>query len=560
MSISQRLDLRQSTSLVMTPQLQQAIKLLQMSNLELGDYVTQEIESNPLLERGESNAGETLSSLADQAHAGIERAGPGDGVSSQDPNASDYATDYMGAESTEFSGISDYENPSSDVAADLSGVQSEFSPLLPKEQENFSSDDGGFTGSDQFNSPGLDEAEFGASQQGKTDFDYGDSSAYLKTGTNNGGDSEFDPVQNVAVGTSLREHLLSQIHVDFNKPQERMIAVAMLEMLDDSGYLPPDLQLAGAQMGAPPQLLEAVIQKLQRLEPAGIFARNLRECLEIQLREKDRLDPAMQTLLQHLDLVAGREKKALMRICAVDEEDLTDMLRELRNLNPKPATAFVADVAPPVTPDVLLRAKPGGGWLLELNAENLPKVLVNEKYYSEIQAVTLSKPDKEYLSDKWQQANWLKKALHQRATTILKVATEIVRRQDDFFVHGVQYLKPLILRDIAEAVEMHESTISRVTQNKYIATPRGIFELRYFFSASLATTGGEVSVSSIAVQDRIKALILSEQKNAILSDDNIAELLRTEGIDIARRTVAKYREGLGIPTSAQRKRNKRLAF
>jgi RNA polymerase sigma-54 factor len=267
----------------------------------------------------------------------------------------------------------------------------------------------------------------------------------------------------------------------------------------------------------------------------------------------------MQSLVQNLDLVAKRDNKALMKLCGVDGEDLTDMLGELRALNPKPATAFVADVTVPVTPDVLLFAQPGGGWQVELNTHNLPRVLANERYYTSVRGGARTKADKDYLSERWQQANWLVKALHQRATTILKVAAEIVRQQDRFFVFGVQHLRPLVLRDIASAVEMHESTVSRVTQNKYIATPRGLFELKYFFTNAIATTGGEDSVSALAVRERIKELVDGEKPNAILSDDKLAMILRLEGIDIARRTIAKYREAMRIPSSAQRRRNKTSA-
>jgi RNA polymerase sigma-54 factor len=246
-----------------------------------------------------------------------------------------------------------------------------------------------------------------------------------------------------------------------------------------------------------------------------------------------------------------------MKLCGVDAEDLAGMIREIRELNPKPAMMFVSDVAPPIVPDVILRPQPGSGWQVELNNENLPRVLANEKYYARVQASARSKTDHDYLSERWQQANWLVKALHQRATTILKVASEIVRQQDKFFVHGVQHLRPLILRDIAAAVEMHESTVSRVTQNKYITTPRGLFELKYFFTTALTRSDGGETVSSEAVRERIRMLIEAETPDTILSDDHIAATLRTSGIDIARRTVAKYRESMRIASSAQRRREKR---
>ena len=491
MSLSQRLDLRASHALVMTPQLQQAIKLLQMSNLELGEFIAEEVERNPLLERSEGEGENIADAIAFSEYVEpVPAAGP------------------VSGEPAALTG--------QEIAApeqDFGGEESSW------ESDSYAADD-----------------RYGAG----------------------GGDGAYDAAQNVAMGASLREHVLGQIHVDFIDPVERMIAVALVELLDEGGYLPANLDLARVQMGVGAELLECVIGRLQTFDPPGIFARSLAECLEIQLREKNRFDPAMKILLQHLDLVAKHESAKLMRLCGVDAEDFAQMLHEIRALNPKPASAFTADVAVPITPDVMLRAQAGGGWHVELNSENLPRVLANERYYTQVQKAVRVKAEKEYLSERWQQASWLVKALHQRATTILKVAAEIVKQQDKFFVHGVQYLKPLVLRDIAAAVEMHESTVSRVTQNKYLATPRGMFELKYFFTNAIATTGGVESVAATAVRDRIKALIDAEEAKNVLSDDTLADKLRMEGIVLARRTVAKYREAMRIPSSAQRRREKRV--
>ncbi len=482
MSLSQRLDLRQSQQLVMTPQLQQAIKLLQMSSQELGAYVEDELEKNPLLERADDSFAEhSASTQAEQEITGNASEAP------PSPDAEE-PSDNWGEEADRFA----LENHSGGAYHD---------------------DD----------------------------------------------DDEADAAHRVADAPSLREHLLAQIHMDFSDPIERMIATALLDLLDEAGYLPSDLEPARAQLGADPALFEGVISKLQRLDPSGVFARSLKECLQIQLRERNRLDPAMQALLDNLPLVAARDRPALRRVCGVGDEDLAQMFVEIKSLCPKPASAFTADVAPTLIPDVVLLPRHGGGWHVELNTDTLPRVLVNARYYAEIQKAAKSKAeDKTYLSDRWQQANWLVKALHQRATTILKVATEIVRQQDAFFTHGVQFLKPLVLRDIAAAIEMHESTVSRVTQSKYILTPRGIFEMKYFFSTKLGTTGGVENVSSEAVRTRIKELVSGEAPDAILSDDKLADLLRREGIAVARRTVAKYRENLGIPSSADRRRAARL--
>ncbi len=473
MPISQRLDVRQTQSLVMTPQLQQAIKLLQMSNQDLCDFVASEIEDNPLLERPEGN----------DNSFGLEKETP----SSQEKK-----------EVESKAATSETETPyeSYDASARSAG---DYDPSAPQRS--------------------LAEA--------------------------------------VAEKPSLRNHLLSQIHMDFPEASDRMAAAALVEFLDEAGYLPADLAVVRTQLGFSVEAFEDLVGRLQHLEPIGIFSRSLKECLALQLREKNRLDPAMVVLLDHLDLLAKRERTQLMRLCGVDSEDLAEMISEIRALTPKPAAVYAADVAPPIVPDVFLQPLPEGGWQVELNSDTLPRVLANENFYGKVCDGACSVEDKAYLTERWQQANWLVKALRQRAETILKVASEIIKQQDKFFIYGVQYLKPLVLRDIAKEVEMHESTVSRVTQNKYIATPRGLFELKYFFSAALATTGGEVMVSTVAVRERIKELINAEDVKKILSDDRLSQILHREGIDVARRTVAKYREAMKIPSSAQRRREKR---
>lgn len=483
MTISQRLDLRTSQSLVMTPQLQQAIKLLQMSNQELGAFIATELDKNPFLESND-----------DKDYSGASESGGGG-----EETGVDIAKESIEHDGEPSDHESDAPEPSYDSYDAHETTGSEYDPSMPQRSL----------------------------------------------------------AETVAERPSLREHLLSQIHVDFVDPAERLIAAALVELLDEAGYLPAELDLVRAQLGVAPEIFESIIQRLQRLDPAGIFARSLKECLAIQLRERNRLDPAMAKLLDHLELLAKHERTALMKLCGVDAEDLADMISEIRTLTPKPALAFTSDVAPPITPDVLLTPLPGGGWHIELSTENLPRVLVNEAFYTKLQGGARSGPDKSYISEHWQQANWLVKALAQRATTILKVASEIVKKQEAFFIYGVQHLKPLVLRDIAQAIEMHESTVSRVTQNKFIATPRGMFELKYFFSGGLGTTGGVETVSTHAVRDRIKALIEAESADAVLSDDKLMEMLKGEGIDIARRTVAKYREALNIPSSAQRRREKK---
>jgi RNA polymerase sigma-54 factor len=327
-------------------------------------------------------------------------------------------------------------------------------------------------------------------------------------------------------------------------------------MVDEAGYLPGDLAPVAEKLGAPAVEVDAVLAILQGFDPPGVCARNLTECLAIQLKERDRFDPAMQALVGHLELLAKRDFAALRRICAVNEEDLTDMIAEIRQLNPKPGLAFGTTLVQPIVPDVFVRSGPDGGFVVELNSDTLPKVLVNQSYYADVAKTAKSDKDKTYLADCLQTATWLIRALDQRAKTILKVSTEIVRQQDAFFANGVQHLRPLNLKTIADAIGMHESTVSRVTANKYMATSRGIFELKYFFTSAIAAADGGEAHSAEAVRHRIKQLIDAESAQDVLSDDTIVEKLREAGIDIARRTVAKYREAMRIPSSVQRRREK----
>ncbi|HTZ78939.1 MAG TPA: RNA polymerase factor sigma-54 [Stellaceae bacterium] len=486
MALTQRLDLRQSQSLVMTPQLQQAIKLLQLSQMELMAFVDAELERNPLLER-DGEAGEEGGG-AEPAEA--PAAGGEDSVEAE---AHEHWSERAGGEG----------DGSLDHGGDPAAWQS--ARAKPSAADDL---------------PGLD--------------------------------------QTLTRPTTLRDHLLDQIQVDIREPADRLIALHLLDLVDDAGYLQGSLGEVAERLGAATPAVESVLKQLQRLDPPGVFARNLGECLALQLRERDRLDPAMQALIDNLPLLAARNASELTRLCGVDLEDIQAMAAEIRQLDPKPGLAFDPVVADPVIPDVLMRADGDGGWIVELNPEALPRVLVNNVYYARVSRGAKVKADKEYLSERFQAANWLVKALHQRATTILKVAREIVRQQDGFFRHGIQHLKPLVLRDIAGAISMHESTVSRVTSNKFISTPRGMFELKYFFTSSIAATGGAAALSAETVRFRIKALIDQEPADKILSDDQIVEILVKDGVDIARRTVAKYREAMRIPSSVQRRREKTL--
>ncbi|MBV8132417.1 MAG: RNA polymerase factor sigma-54 [Alphaproteobacteria bacterium] len=479
----------------MTPQLQQAIKMLQLSNLELTNFIDGEIQQNPLLERHEREVGENTQG---DYVSGRERVSPTTGpemlTGEFTPDAAEHWQPEWGEDT--------------DRSVDFGG-----------EPQPWHSRNGGF---DAEGRPGLDQT-----------------ATRLRT---------------------LREHLLEQIGADLSDQGDRVIALHLLDLLEEDGYLRARLDGVARLLDCGIERVEGVLARLQQFEPSGVFARDLKECLILQLRDRNRFDPAMQALLDHLPLLATRNVPALVRVCRVDAADVAEMISEIKSLDPRPGLAFDPPLAQPVVPDILMRAQPEGGWVLELNAETLPRVLVNNSYYARIRQATRSKAEKDYLTERLHAANWLVKSLHQRATTILKVAAEIVRQQDAFFRYGVASLRPLILRDIADAIGMHESTISRVTSNKYMATPRGLYELKYFFTSAIPASGGNGAHSAEAVRHRIRALIDGEPPDATLSDEGIVELLRQEGVDIARRTVAKYREAMRIPSSVRRRRDKLFAL
>jgi RNA polymerase sigma-54 factor len=528
MALTQRLEFRQSQSLVMTPQLMQAIKLLQLSNLDLTTFVEEELERNPLLERAndEAPAGEA------QAEAGQFSGHDGDDQGSQGEGHGD---------ADGFGGSGDAFEPGQEewMSKDL-GTRAEIEQTLDTGLDNV------------FSEEPAEAAARNAQDVAPT--------TYTEWGGGASGDEDYNLEAFVAAETTLGDHLAEQLSVAFAGPAQRMIGQYLIDLVDEAGYLPPDLGQAAERLGATQQDVEDVLAVLQKFDPPGVCARNLSECLAIQLRELDRYDPAMQALVEHLDLLAKRDIGALRKLCGVDDEDIADMIGEIRRLNPKPGMKFGTARLQTMVPDVYVRPGPDGGWHVELNSDTLPRVLVNQTYYSELSKKIGKDGDKSYFTDALQNATWLVRALDQRARTILKVATEIVRQQDGFFTHGVAHLRPLNLKAVADAIQMHESTVSRVTANKYMATNRGTFELKYFFTASIASADGGEAHSAEAVRHHIKQLIDSEAPAAILSDDTIVERLRASGIDIARRTVAKYREAMRIPSSVQRRRDKQSAL
>ncbi len=518
MALSTKLMMRQGQALVMTPQLLQAIKLLQFSNLELASFVQEELERNPLLER-------------------VEEARPDDGgepALQADRDARSEAEPSFAGDLNE-SGETDWRSDS--FATDRTALESS----LGTELTNTFDDDRAATPAEA-----QDPGEFGLS-------------ASSWSGSSGGG-AEGGETTNLeaylAAKLSLKEHLLAQLPLALPDTADRLIGHALIDATDETGYITDPLDDIANRLGATLERTEAVLATVQMLDPSGICARNLAECLAIQLRDLNRLDPAMQTLVAHLDLVARRDIAALRRLCGVDDEDVLEMIAEIKRLDPKPGRAFGSTPIQPVVPDVNVRAAPDGSWIVELNSEVLPRLLVNQTYAAKISRTKGSDADRSFMSGCLQTANWLTKSLEQRARTILKVASEIVRQQDAFFVNGVEQLRPLNLKAIAEATGMHESTVSRVTSNKYLSSPRGLFELKYFFTASIASKTGNESHSAESVRFRIKQMIEREVAGEILSDDAIVEKLKTANIDIARRTVAKYRESMRIPSSVERRRLK----
>ncbi len=495
MSIVPRLDLRQSQTLVMTPQLRQAIKLLQFSNIEVASFVEEELERNPLLERDESGDAPPLEQAAPDQTV-FRDAAPADAVEAANagtlPSESGAPLDTDNAETYDAGGVAD-------GAGSLGRIDGR-------------GGDPGFETDER----GIDELEDGRH--------------------------------------SLREYLGEQLRLSFTDPVDRMVGAHLIALLCPAGRLTAEPAALAAAMGLPLERVEDVRGRMMRFDPPGLFARDLKECLAAQLADRDRLDPAMRVLLDNLELLARRETRKLMALCGVDSEDLADMIGEIRALDPKPGATWDSQPAQVVVPDILMRAGPDGTWLIELNPLTMPRVLVNERFYARV-APRAKKEERVVLTERLANANWLVRSLQQRAQTILRVAAEIVRQQDAFLQHGVAHLRPLILRDIAEAVEMHESTVSRVTSNKYIATPRGTYELKYFFTTALHGNDGEEH-SAEAVRHRIRGMIEAEIPQDVLSDDAIVVVLRREGVDIARRTVAKYREALHIPNSVQRRREK----
>jgi len=496
MSLAPRLDLRQSQSLVMTPQLQQAIRLLALSNLEVEAFIAEEIEKNPLLE----------ASVPD------DEGGP---IAEREPVPAP---------------IADAEPQTADrlIAGDAGGEAALDVDFAAETFHHDSMSDGaGMDGA-----LGLNGVGGGGSEDGP----------------------DFDSIADRSL--SLTDHLLAQAGTAFDGA-DAFIAAHLIDQIDECGYLTVPLLDAANRLGVPLARVEAVLAVIQSFDPTGVGARDLAECLALQAKEADRYDPCMARLIANLDLLARGDMARLKRICQVDDEDLADMVRELRGYDPKPGCRFGGEAAQAVVPDIFVQRRKDG-WAIEINSATLPRLLVNRSYYAELAGGQRDKASKAWLSDCLASANWLVKALDQRQRTIIRVATEIVKQQEAFFLHGVAHLKPMTLARVAEAIEMHESTVSRVTSNKYLSCERGLFELKYFFTSGVQSADGGDAISAEAVKAAIRALIAAEDAKAILSDDTLVDLLNAKGFAVARRTVAKYREAMGIGSSVQRRRQRAL--
>ena len=496
MTITQKLDVRQGQQLVMTPQLQQAIKLLQLTNLELAEFVEGQLQENPFLERDErpDNAREREERAEERADA--------------DATASVEALD------------TDYAN-----------VDAEAAP----------------------GDAGMGEPSAGAADAGAGDWSQ-------VSGSRQAVSEEYDVLAQTARETTLREHLTEQLSLATRDPQAALIAAHLIDHIDDGGYLRADVAEVAERLGATEREVRAALRIVQGFEPTGVGARTLAECLRLQLRDEDRLTPEMDLFLENIHLLGTHDLPSLRRACRIDEASLRAHIETIRSLNPKPGLAYGRDEVQVVVPDVYVTESGEGGWKVELNAETLPRVIANERYFARLSQSEHGRETKTFLNEQMSNANWLVKSLDQRARTILKVSLQIVKHQDAFLVEGVSKLRPLNLKTIADAIEMHESTVSRVTSNKFIHTPRGVFELKYFFTAAIQARSGGQAYSAESVRARIRTLIEGEAPTQPLSDDKLVEILAQENVDIARRTVAKYREALRIPSSVQRKRMAKQAI
>ena len=543
--MKQSLSLKLGQQLKMTPQLQQAIRLLQLSALELEQEIQDNLDANPLLEvEDEFNGDDSGDSSTDsEAPADIADTplgeASGDDISQSLESGAEFDDDYA----------NDFADDRPDNLPSDYGEQ-----MVAAELPDLAMDGPGESDvSDQLQAPLTDEIP--------VDSNWDDVYPQAPSGT--ASENDYDVGTNDSADETLESHLLWQLNLTPMAPSDRVIAMAIIDEITDDGLLGTTLEeicetLARSHEGsdAPPALeeIEEILQRVQQFDPIGVGARDLQECLLLQLEQLDETTPwlteARDLVATHLHVLGNKDFVTLVRQTHLSESQLSQVVALIRTLQPRPGAALFEETADYEVPDVLVR-KDQGRWLVELNPETLPKVRINNTYASLIKSVPTG-PDKDYLRDNLQEAKWFLKSLQTRHDTLLKVATKIVEVQQGFLEHGPMAMKPLILADIAEQVDLHESTISRVTNRKYLATPQGLFELKYFFSSHVGTsTGGEVS--STAIRALIRQVTADENPRKPLSDSKIAAILAEQNINVARRTVAKYRESLSIPPSNERK-------
>lgn len=479
MQITQNLKLKQSQSLVMTPQLQQAIKLLQLNNLELTELVNKELEENPFLEN----------------------------------------------ESSEEK-VEKFEEETNDLS------------------ESFES------GESIADEPKIDDYD----NRWDTDLNY---QSYGKTTDSDSIDPGSVVEQTLSEKISLKGILKNQAELEFKSQTEKKISELLIDYIEPSGWITISIDELADFSGFDKTLIEKVLLKMQNFEPNGVFARNLKECLIIQLKNEDKLNYSKKKLIENLELLGEGNLKELQKITNLREEELKENIKSIRLLNPKPGTKYSDENSIIFNPDVIV-TKNNENWEVELNNSTLPKVTVNQEYINEIEGLNCSESDKKYITENLNSAKWLIKAIQQRNMTTLKISAEIVNQQKLFFEKGKKYLKPMILKDVAKKINMHESTVSRVTSEKLMLTPRGIFEMKIFFSASIGGTNDGDSFSAASVRESLKKLISNEPMNNPFSDEILVNKLHSQGISLARRTVAKYRELLNIPSSSIRRRMMRI--
>ena len=485
MQLGQQIKMRQSQSLVMTPQLQQAIKLLQMTNLELCQYLENQQAENPFLE--------------------ID-------TNTQESQNDDYQPQ------DETSNLTDAMQNGKSISEDPSSNQDYENRYETELNER----------------PKLDSPSPISKNTSTEDFD--------------------DYISNLASRPeTLKEHVRKQISLELKESKDLLIASVLTDYLEPTGWLTTKIEEIANEINCHVDEVNGVLVKLQKLEPAGVFAKNLSECLKLQLEERSLLSEEIKVLLDNLDLLAKGELKQLIKITNFTQEVISESIALIRSLNPKPGETFLYDETIQNSPDVIV-TKGRNGWVVELNKSTLPAVVIDENYISKM---TLKKQDSNsssYVADTIASARWLKRSVEQRNSTTLTIASAIIAQQEDFLKNGLSHLKPMVLRDIASNVGMHESTVSRVTTGLTIETPRGCFAMKYFFSVSLNSAENGESHAATAVREAIKKLISEEPAKKPLSDEAIAIIMKKDGIDLARRTVAKYREIMKIPSSAQRRR------